>query len=333
MSDVTIVLDETVEPNAWDKLAASVGGTYFHCHASAMYNAARSRATPLFVNAMNAGGQCVGVAAGTISASRLWPFSRFCKKAEFASLPAAADAESVQAVLAKMEDALRQEGIFSVGFASYDSPHAATVLSALGYDLAPRSEFYIDLTKDLDTIWAEFSRKRRRCIRRAGDQGVVTRCENTREAVEMVFRLHGVSMQRRGVEWGPSEEHIRLVCEHLFGSGVADAFVTVKGNTPVCAKLVGRFNGRACGLVSGASDLGYECFAAIEMVWATIRWYKEHGMTVLSLGGAKAEEEGLHEFKRQFGATAVGEPAGTKVLSRTGMRLDNLRLLVRKVRK
>jgi hypothetical protein len=333
MSDVTVKLESATDPGAWDGLAARLGGTFFHCHASITYNAARVGAAPLFVIATDAEDRCIGAAGGWVSASTLWPFSRYCRHAEFASLPAAADAMTIQAVLAGTEGALRRQGVCSVSVASYDSAHSASVLGSLGYDLLPRSEFYIDLTKDLDTIWSEFGSKRRRCVRRAGEQGVVTRCENTREAVEWVFRLHEASMERRGVDHDASQERIDLVCTHLLDAGVVDVLITSVDGTPVCAKLVGCFGGHACGLVSGVSDQGHDCFAAIEQVWAQVRRYKEQGMTVLSLGGAKVDEEGLYEFKRQFGTTIVDEPAGRKTLSRGGMWLDRLRSLVRKVGK
>ncbi len=334
MTDVTVVVESKAEPEAWDELAARMGGGFYHCHAAALYNAARLNGEPVFAQALDCHGECVGLAAGTVSSSAVWPFSRYCKRAEVPTLPATASdaAAEEQAVLESLERALRNRGVFRVEIASYDSPHSATVLSALGYDLVPRSEFFIDLGKDLDTIWSEFQSKRRRCVRRAEERGVVTRCENTPEAVACAFRLHAASMSRRGIKRQGLDECIRLTCEHLLPSGVVDVFVTTLRDTPVCAKLAGRFGGRACGLVSGASDVGYECFGPIQQVWAQIRWYKEHGVKSLSLGGAKAGEEGLHEFKRLFGTTIVEAPAGTKVLSRAGGCLNVLKSALGRLR-
>jgi lipid II:glycine glycyltransferase (peptidoglycan interpeptide bridge formation enzyme) len=160
----------------------------------------------------------------------------------------------------------------------------------------------------------------------------MTRRENTREALQRVFELHEVSMARRGENDSASREGFDQAQQELLASGCADVFVTYLDDEPVSAYLCGAFNGWATGLIAGSSEAGYKCYAPAQQTWTQTKWYKEHGADTLSLGGAKAHEEGLHKFKRQFGAAAVEQPAGRKVISRAGERLDGVRSFLRKLR-
>lgn len=139
-------------------------------------------------------------------------------------------------------------------------------------------------------------------------------------------------MTRRGAQTAARLERFRLAQRQLLESGRADVFVTYLDGAPVSAILCGWFNNWASGLVAGSSEAGYKCFAPVQQVWTQIQWYKSQGIRTLSLGGARADETGLFRFKSQFGSTVVAQPAGSRVISSFGARLDRLRTLLRKVR-
>jgi len=334
VKDVTVILRKATGSAAWDEQAARVGGGFYHCYASVMYYATGLAAEPLFVKALDASGACVGVAAGTLSSSKVWPFSRYCRRAELPSLPVTADgdADLERAILERTEGELRRRGVFRVDVAAYESPHSAALLGALAYQLVPRTEFFIDLGRSLDDIRAAFSKGRRGDIRKAERLGVVIREQTTPETVDLTYELHDYSMSRRGVAARDAPERFRRARRDLAASGRVKVFVARLGGEPVDAMLCGLFGGKACNLVGGTNQAGYESGAPTLRMWEGIKYYHALGARTFNFGGAKREETGLYQFKTGFGPTVVDMPGGSKVLSRAGARLDGLRTLLRKVR-
>lgn len=326
-----ITATTNVNVEEWDDLAAAMGGGYFHCHAEVQYDAAVTDTAPLFVKAVDDLGQCLGVTTGTIAISRVWPFSRHCNYAMLLCLPAVGDrsVETERAIMAAIEEHLRRKGVFSIHVYSYDSPRSEAVLSSLGYDLSARSEFHVDLTRSLDDIWAGFKGHRRTDVRKAEKLGIVTRVENTPEALDLVLSFQAQSMGRRGKSMPSARERTILARRDRLESGRVDVLVSYRDETPVNAALFGFFNGRAYYHVSGSSDPGYECCGPVHLIWTAIRIYKDRGATCLNLGAALEDQGGLFRFKQDFGATVVSTPVGKKRISRVGSGLHRIRSLLR----
>jgi len=92
MSDISLDVENAVEPRAWDELAARMGGGYFHCHAHAVHTARRGGGKALFVRALGGDRQCVGIAAATVAA---WGESYEAKATE--KTPSCRNASSILA--------------------------------------------------------------------------------------------------------------------------------------------------------------------------------------------------------------------------------------------
>jgi len=320
-----------VNAHQWDDLAAAVGAGYFQCHAEVVYYSVCAGAAPFFARVLDERGNGIGVVAAAVVRSNLWPFSQYCNWAMLPSLPVAADAsaETERAILVALEEHLRHQGFFSVRIDSYDSVRSETVLSSLGYDLSSRSEFYIDLNPSLDDIWSKFKGHRRTDIRKAEKVGVQTRIENTNEGLERVMSFQAESMQRRDVMINQTPISIVDARQKQLESGNADIFVSYQGGTPINASLFGVFNNKPYYHVSGASDFGYRCCGPAHLIWTAIKIYKERGATCLNLGAALEDQTGLFRFKKDFGATVVSQPIGTKRISVTGSALHRIRSILR----
>jgi len=343
-----IVCTQHIDAGEWDGLAASQGGGFFHCHAQTVYEAARLGTEPLFVRALDDGGRCVGVAAGTISTSRMWPLSRYCRYAMFHALPAAVDGTrpaaaaqgtpaaaratplAAQALVTAIEEELRRSGAFAVRISSYDSPLSGQVLAALGYELEPKWEFDVDLAPNVETIWASFEGRRRTDIRKAEKLGVETRIENTPEAVRLAFEFHGRSMIRRGAEADGAGSEADLAARHLLATGCVDVLVSYRDGRAVNAALFGCFNRAAYYLVSGSSDEGNQSCGPVHLLWTAMKTYRERGCVRLNLGGAAEHEASLHKFKSAFHPTITAEPGGTKKFPGLGASLDYVRRIMRR---
>ena len=70
-----INLAHEVDAGEWDQLAMKLGGGFHHCHAAILADAFNEKAKPLFIKALDARNECVGIGACTIAQSRIWPSS------------------------------------------------------------------------------------------------------------------------------------------------------------------------------------------------------------------------------------------------------------------
>ncbi len=326
----TFTFDSRSNSSEWNEEARALNGGFFHCYEHTLFAAHLAGHQPLFAKGLDEHGACVGVAAGTVGRSRWWPFSRFCKRVEFSSVPACAK-DHLQAadMLAALEMGLKREGVFEATFASYDSPTSRSLLRRNGYRLGERDEFVIPLTASLEDIWKGLASEKRTAIRKAEKSDVVTCEENSQEALELVYRFHRQSMERRGRTLGNDSRRIELSKRHLLDTGRAVVLVTRAAGHPVNAALFGLFNQKAYFLTSGSSDQGNRNRGPVHLLWTAIGIFKERQFTVLNLGGAKHTEPGLHRFKSQFGAEVLDEPSGRRVLSAMGAVLNCSRSLVR----
>ena len=321
-----------VEPREWDELAARLGGGFFHCHAHVAYESTRPNAKPCFVKAFDERDECVGVAVGTITSPRYWPFSRFCRVATFAALPATREptADSERAILAALEKELRRQGVFLIHIGSCDSPNSARVLSALSYNVRHRAEFYLDLDRPLGDVWKTLVRECRNKMRKAEKLGVITRVENSASSLSLLYAFQQESLRRHGVEAQIPGDGAQPATLSLLDSGRAELLVSYHAETPISAAMFGIFAGKAYYLLSGSSSAGQENAGPSHLIWTMIERMNRASANVLNLGGATVPTSkddpagGVYRFKRDFGTTIITQPAGTKTLSPTGTALNNV---------
>jgi len=326
-----------VDPGEWDELAASLGGGFFHCHAHAVYESTRSNAKPCFVKAFAEDGQCAGVAVGAISSPRFWPFSRFCRIATFAALPATTErtAELEGLILRGLEKELKRKGVFFIELGSADSPNSDRVLRGLSYETKDRAEFYLDLNRPLQDIWESLACECRNIIRKARKLGVVTKREHSPRGLALLHAFQQESLRRHGVYFQMSGGAAQAASLSLLDSGRANLLVSSCGETAINAAMFGVFVGRAYYLLSGSSSDGRKKAGPPHLLWTAIERLKEAGATVLNLGGAAVpagEDDpawGLYRFKRDFGASIISQPSGTKTISPLGGALSRVLLTMR----
>jgi hypothetical protein len=333
-----ILCFRAVNPREWDELAASMGGSFFHCHAHAAFESARPNARACFVKAVDGAGQCVGVAVGTITSPRVPPFSWWCRIATFAALPATRERtpDLERAILEGLEKELKRRGVFLIELGSSDSPNSDLVLSGLSYELRDRAEFYLDLNRPLQEIWKSLVGECRNMIRKAEKLGVATQLDHSLPSLRLLHAFQQESLRRHGVDVQAPGAGTQAAYLSLLNSGRATLLVSSCGETAINAAMFGIFAGRAYYLLSGASSDGRKRAGPSHLLWTMIARLKEEGTSVLNLGGAvvPAREDdpawGLYRFKRDFGATIVSQASGTKTISPAGAALNRVLLTLRR---
>jgi hypothetical protein len=323
-----VLIEETPESREWDVLAASLGGGYFHCSAETLFHSSGPGKRPVFIKGIDDSGECIGIITGTIVPSQVWPFSRHCGYAMLLALPAMVDAseDDCAGFLQAVERRLSRHGVFNVRIYSHDSLNSHVVLSKLGYRLAERQEFVIDLGPSLDEIWTRLKGTRRTDIRKAEKLGVETRLENTVEALRRVLEFQSGSLTRHGIDQQCDLDAERERLE----SGCLDLFVSYRNKAPLNAAAFGVFNDRPYYHLSGTSDEGYKCSGPAHLLWTAVKTYKERGARRLNLGAALPGQEGVAAFKQDFGAAAFSSPIGVKRISKIGSALHWARTTVRR---
>jgi dTDP-4-amino-4,6-dideoxygalactose transaminase len=334
-----IEIGRSAEPCEWDELAARLHGGFFHCWANAKYESDRVNVEPCFVRALDEHGECIGVAVGTISSPRFWPFSWFCRIATFAALPATKEGtiESREAFLTSLERQLRRKRIFLIKIASYDSPDAAQVLSALLYDLENRVEFYIDLSSCLEEIWNSLTKECRNTIRKAKKLGIEGKLEVSLSSLAQLQTLQTNALGRHGIKFQPRHDEALRMKEIILDEGRGLLLVAYLGNIAVCAAMFNIFNGNAYYSRSGSSEIGRKNAGPAFLIWRAIELLKANGAKRLNLGGATdpkcndSQAYGLYSFKRDFGTTLISQPAGTMTINLAGAALDTILQRLRSV--
>lgn len=340
MAQIRIECANAVESVKWDTLVTTLDGGFFHCHAFGMYESTGS-ATPLFIRAMDKGNNCLGAAVGIVRASRYWPFTAICREAIFGALPITRgrNAALEQDILMAIEGWLRTRGVFQIRVDSYDSPNASHVLSALAYRLQERCEFYIDISRSIEETWNALWGVRRNDVRKARKLGVQTEVRDTIPALESLGALHWESMHRRGVQHIVDNRAAETIKTLLLDKEAAHSMISHLDGTPINAALIGFFGRRAYYVSSGSSSTGLKASGPSHLLWTAIEMMKAKGCTVFNLGGARCSSEsetagsGLIRFKKAFGSSTVMQPAGTKIISRPGQILDQVRRSIRKNRR
>jgi len=322
-----------VDQREWDRLAADLGGSFFHCYAYAKMESSRPRVEPLFVTAFDRSGECIGVVVCTVSSPRSWPFSRFCKTAAFGALPATKgrNAELELAMMNMLERELRSRGVFQIRIYAYESPNSRKVLSAFSCGLNDRVEFYIDLSRSIDDIWKMLKSARRNDIRKGTKLRVESKVKNTMEGVQQLYDFQTESLQRRGIPFDPFYTPAERLQTLLLDTNRAKLLVSYRDGVPVNAGLFGLFGGRAYYLASGSTIDGYRSCGPVHLLWTTIEMLKADGAITLNLGGVDGHtdqerrvKDGLYSFKKDFGGTVVSQPGGFKTISLFGARINSI---------
>jgi len=327
-----IIVSECVSANEWDVLVSHCGGNYFHTHAYALYEANKSNITPLFISLLTADGDVSGIAIVHLETPKKWPFSVYCKKAIFGTLPGTMNTDDLLPFMRLMEGALAKLGVFSLFNHAYESRESKRVLTTLGYKLYERSEFYISLEASEEYIWSKLKGSRRNKIRKAEKQGVESNFGSTIENIAELKSIQESALARKGVTVSNNNEVVKRIKVKLVDSKRAVVVTSEVEGKVINAGLFGYFNDKAYYIISGSTVDGNKFSGPAHMIWHTIQKFKEMGIKAINLGGVSEEESqnqaGLFSFKKDFGAEIINQPSGEKIISFKGTTLNKIKKLL-----
>lgn len=160
----------------------------------------------------------------------------------------------------------------------------------------------LDLTAGPEQLFARCDPAVRRAVRRSRKDGVVVEVLNGVEAVRIFYQLYCLNRKRHGLPPAPWPFFCTLAERCLDGRS---GFVTCArlGPVPIAAAVFLNL-GRSAVYKYGASNYAFQHLRGNNLVmWESIRWLAESGVTTLDFGRTSLGDEGLRRFKLGWGTS------------------------------
>jgi CelD/BcsL family acetyltransferase involved in cellulose biosynthesis len=302
-----VLIDPRVDPR-WQRLVdRSPDASIFH-HPAWIDLVARTYRYPVAAaialeDGEPAAGLPVAFVASRLTGRRLvaLPFSDACPPLVAQGAPA----QALDAVVAGIERERERRGV---------PLEVRAAVPAAGTPVARFVEHRLDLEPGYEAVEKGWRSQTRRNVRSARKRGVTVERRTDRDALDAFYDLHLRTRRRQGVPTQPLG-FIRAF-ERLFAAGLGHVGLAHAEGQAVAAAVFLR-TGRTLTYKYGASHEDYLRVRPNNAVFAdTIAWACEEGLGVLDFGRTDADQEGLKEFKRSWGAeerelayTYAGRPA------------------------
>jgi lipid II:glycine glycyltransferase (peptidoglycan interpeptide bridge formation enzyme) len=227
-----------------------------------------------------------------------------------------------------LESYSRQAGDVTFHVGSFASPQSEGTLTALGFSVSRRLEFELDLSRDLEALWAAVEYRRRRNIKKATNAGVEIKELPLGEGISQLRQLQEASFERILRRGGPPlfrphssqpdpiEPLLRARLGRIVGGFIDGVCVT--------ASFFTTFNGLAYDALLGHLPRAFETQAPSLLIWEMVRRFKNEGVQRLNLGGCTIDalqesspEHGVYIYKKTFGGSTIECGSGVRVLRPT----------------
>jgi len=158
------------------------------------------------------------------------------------------------------------------------------------------------LSPDPETVFDQFHRSRvQQCIRKSEREGVKTRISIKWEDVELFYKLHLLNRRRLGVPIQP-HRFFENLWKNLIDKGLGFVILAYKDDQ-LLAGAVFLYWKKTLTYKYSASDSRYWGLRPNNiMLWDAIRWGCKHGFSVFDWGKTDIENEGLRNFKYNWGS-------------------------------
>lgn len=331
-------IETQIDSRSWNSSLRDCHGTIFHTAEWARYiQAEEPAARPEFVTLLDGDGSLLGQALVFHSRSRRSLARSFTGRRWLYALPAVRDnSPATRSRFVKMiETHARQASDVTLYVGSFASPGSEGVLSQLGFSVARRLEFELDLSRSEDALWEGLEYRRRRNIKKAMKLGVEIKELTAREGVSQLRSLQAASFERIVRRGGPpfvvSESSGLDPIETLTSAGLGRIVGGFVDGVCVSASFFTTFNGLAYDALLGHLPKAFETQAPSLVIWEMVRRFKSEGFHRLNLGGCGIDalqegspEHGVYVYKKTFGGATLECGSGEKILRPAVQRTTDL---------
>jgi len=164
---------------------------------------------------------------------------------------------------------------------------------------------YVDLTKSMDSIFADFKEENRKSIKKAEQNAVKIIIKNDDKSIEKFRELYLKTMEKRNArdEYRFSKEYFLTLFKEL-GDGVK-LFIAEYNYIPIVGSLLLLKGDIAYDYLRGSDDRFQSLRANNLMVYELLKWCKIHNYKFFVMGGGYKENDSIFQFKSSFSSTTA----------------------------
>lgn len=324
-----------VDPAEWNDDVIRLNGCCFHSYDWSLFGAKRNNTTPLYFRWYDDSADPRSLTFGLLETKSLAGMPAY-KTLSFGSLPATVDKSALQSMVDEIISYSNKNHIVSLGMHSFGTPFNTDIFRELGFSVAKRWEFLLDINTGQEELWKRLHGKKRNLIRKGQEAGL--RIER-RTDIEHVVELRKLALEthsrkkKQGIPFPAVglESHYVLMKEKLIDAGIGRLYLAYDGDDPVAGAFFVGFNKTAYYMLSSANEQGLKKGAPDLILWTCITDYQREGYKMFNLGGVSeqdlngqpVEKSGLYHFKKRFSAEPHLCYEGTLILRPTTHKIYN----------
>ncbi len=300
----------------WNNDVKQLGGCPFHSYEWSVTSAKPNNIKPLYFRWFDNNEDLKYIGFGELSGRSLAGLVSN-KTFSMGSLPAGKDPVLLKEVISDLINYCRENSIATIKVNSFGTPLGANILSELGFSVAKRWEFIIDMTIGEDALWDKLHSKKRNLIRKGLKSNLTIKIAQDLDDV-MKFRNLALSTQKRKADSGitfPVEgkqqyEHLK---KNVIDTGLGKLYLAYNGQETIAGAFFIGFNEQVYYVLSSANEKGLKAAAPDLLLWSGMKDYLQEGyknfnlggLSESELGGQPLERSGLYHFKQRFSADVL----------------------------
>jgi len=172
-------------------------------------------------------------------------------------------------------------------------------------EVSPSEIYYahdLDLVKTEQELLSSLRDSNRRNIKKAIREGVVTKISQSLDSVRSFYRLNCLTRKRHGLPPQPFA-FFKNIFDYIISQDFGIVVSALHSGEVIAASVFFHF-GTSAIYKYGASDITRQNLRPNNLVmWEAIKWYRNKGFKMMSLGRTDPEDQGLLQYKRMWGAT------------------------------
>ncbi len=199
------------------------------------------------------------------------------------------------------DDTMKTQALFTEIRNMTDQTSRIIPLTRSGYKFVPHLNYLVDLRKDENGIWEDFSGDQRRMLKRAEKTGIEITEVSEPTQIDIFHELVSRIYSRAHLPFFP-KEIFQEAWLRLAPLGRLRITLARHNGSVIASRAALVYHGRVFDWFAGSSAEGDKLNANALLVWDMVRWGCRGGHEIFDFGGAGDPnvEYGVREFKSRF---------------------------------